>query len=130
MVSNQKKFMSYSKGTSTPLSSWTFFGAEGNAQKSDLEQGLGQSSPTGWSSSVPPPLMMFSMWSQSESEHCGLSFIQRILCFGFFLLMAFISVTLAFFNLPISILKPQRFILPFSFGSMLFLTRYIGRHTF
>ena len=116
----------YTKGTTTPLNSWTFFSSEGHPQKTDLEQGFGRSSPQeGWASSMTPPLPVFSMWGQSESDNCGLSIVQRFLCFGFFLLMAFISVTLAFFNLPLSILKPQRFILPFSFGSVLFLTRYI-----
>src|SRR5690242_3622951 len=53
-----------------------------------------------------------SIFGTSEYEHCGLSFTQRMICFAFFILMAFVSISLAFFNLPLSILKPQRFILP------------------
>ena len=67
--------------------------------------------------------------SNDNNEYCGLSFMQRVGCFSFFIIMAIIAVTLSFFNLPLAILRPQRFILPFSLGSLLFLSRYVAFRT-
>lgn len=53
--------------------------------------------------------------------HCGLSFVHRLVCFGTFLMLSFVSICIALFHLPFVLISPQRFVVPFTFGSLLLM---------
>ncbi|TPX45052.1 hypothetical protein SeMB42_g00983 [Synchytrium endobioticum] len=63
--------------------------------------------------------------ASDDSDWFGLTFTQRLVGFGVCLLLAFICFLLAFFvGLPLLVLAPTKFAVPYTFGSILAMASF------